>query len=41
MKNLRLAFTMNDVAHWSSFKIDRGIDYPYAKSFTLSLQTSF
>ena len=41
MKNLRLAFTMNDVAHWSTFKIERGIDYPYAKSFTLSLQTSF
>jgi hypothetical protein len=41
MKNLRLAFTMNDVAHWSTFKIERGIDYPYAKSFTLSVQTSF
>lgn len=41
MNNLRLAFTMNDVAHWSTFKIERGIDYPYAKSFTLSLQTSF
>jgi len=41
MNNMRLAFTMNDVAHWSTFKIERGIDYPYAKSFTLSLQTSF
>jgi TonB-linked SusC/RagA family outer membrane protein len=41
MKNLRLAFTMNDVAYWSTFKIERGIDYPYAKSFTLSVQTSF
>ncbi|HWB91858.1 MAG TPA: SusC/RagA family TonB-linked outer membrane protein, partial [Puia sp.] len=41
MKNLRLAFTMNDVAHWSTFRIERGIDYPYAKSFTLSVQTSF
>lgn len=41
MTSMRLAFTMNDVAHWSTFKIERGIDYPYAKSFTLSLQTSF
>jgi hypothetical protein len=41
MNSMRLAFTMNDVAHWSTFKIERGIDYPYAKSFTLSLQTSF
>ena len=41
MQNLRVAFTMNDVAHWSSMKIERGIDYPYAKSFTLSLQTNF
>lgn len=41
MQNLRVAFTMNDIAHWSSMKIERGIDYPYAKSFTLSIQTSF
>jgi hypothetical protein len=41
MSSLRLAFTMNDVAHWSTFKIERGIDYPYAKSFTFSVQTSF
>ncbi|HWK05786.1 MAG TPA: SusC/RagA family TonB-linked outer membrane protein [Puia sp.] len=41
MQNLRVAFTMNDIAHWSSLKIERGIDYPYAKSFTLSIQTSF
>jgi TonB-linked SusC/RagA family outer membrane protein len=41
MQNLRVAFTMNDIAHWSSLKIERGIDYPYARSFTLSIQTSF
>ncbi|HEY6901546.1 MAG TPA: SusC/RagA family TonB-linked outer membrane protein [Puia sp.] len=41
MKSLRLAFTTNDVYHWSSLKIERGIDYPFARSFTLSLQTSF
>jgi len=41
MKNLRLAFTMNDVFHWSSMKIERGTDYPFARSFTFSVQTSF
>jgi len=41
MKHLRIAFTSNDVYHWSSLKIERGIDYPFARSFTLSLQTSF
>lgn len=41
MNSLRLALTMNDVCYWSTFKIERGIDYPYARSFTFSLQTSF
>ncbi|MBS1662865.1 MAG: SusC/RagA family TonB-linked outer membrane protein [Bacteroidetes bacterium] len=41
MKSCRLAFTTNNVFHWSSLKIERGIDYPFARSFTLSLQTSF
>ncbi len=40
LKNLRLAFTMNDLFFWSSEKIERGIDYPYARSFTFSVQTS-
>jgi len=41
MKNLRLAFTMNDVWRWSSMRIERGIEYPFARSFTFSIQTSF
>jgi len=41
MRTCRLAFTMNDVFHWSTMKIERGIDYPYARSFTFSVQTSF
>jgi len=40
MKNLRLAFTMNDVFFWSTEKIERGIYYPYARSFTFSISTS-
>lgn len=41
MRNLRFALTFNDVWRWSSIKQERGIDYPFARSFTLSLQTSF
>lgn len=41
MKNLRLALTANDVWRWSSVKTERGIDYPFARSVTFSLQTYF
>lgn len=41
MKNLRCALNMNDIAYWSSVKIERGIDYPFARSFTFSLSTRF
>ena len=40
MRNLRVAFTMNDIWHWSTMKQERGIDYPFARSFTFSIQTS-
>ncbi|MBO9202967.1 MULTISPECIES: SusC/RagA family TonB-linked outer membrane protein [Niastella] len=40
MRNLRVAFTMNDLWHWSTMKQERGIDYPFARSFTFSIQTS-
>jgi hypothetical protein len=40
MRNLRVAFTMNDIWRWGSMKTERGIDYPFARSFTFSIQTS-
>jgi TonB-linked SusC/RagA family outer membrane protein len=40
MRNLRVSFTMNDIFHWSTMKAERGIDYPFARSFTFSIQTS-
>jgi TonB-linked SusC/RagA family outer membrane protein len=40
MRNLRVAFTMNDIWRSSSMKVERGIDYPFARSFTFSIQTS-
>jgi outer membrane receptor protein involved in Fe transport len=41
MRNLKLAFTMNNAFRWGSMKIERGIDYPFARMFTFSLTTSF
>jgi hypothetical protein len=41
MKNLRVALTLNDGWRWSSMQVERGIDYPFARSFTFSIQTMF
>lgn len=41
MQYLRLAFTANDIWRWSTIKVERGIDYPYARSLTLTLQAGF
>ncbi len=41
VKRLRLAFDMADVARLSSVKIERGTDYPFARSFSFSLQANF
>lgn len=41
MKNLRISMNLNDLAYWSSIRVERGIDYPFARSFTFSLNTRF
>jgi len=41
MQTLRVAFTANDIFRTSSIAIERGINYPFARSFTFSVQTSF
>jgi TonB-linked SusC/RagA family outer membrane protein len=38
---LRLSFDMSDVARLSSVRIERGTSYPFARSFSLSLQAMF
>jgi hypothetical protein len=38
---LRLSFDMNDVARVSSVKIERGTSYPFAHTFSFSLQAMF
>lgn len=41
MRSLRLSLNMNDIGYWSTVAAERGIDYPFARSFTFSLQTRF
>jgi hypothetical protein len=41
MKSLRFSLNMNDIGYWSTIQAERGIDYPFARSFTFSLQTRF
>ena len=41
IRRLRLSFDMNDVCRISSVKIERGTAYPFARSFSFSLQASF
>ncbi len=40
-QNLRAAITANDIFRTSSIETERGINYPFARSFTFSLQASF
>ncbi|WP_224996337.1 SusC/RagA family TonB-linked outer membrane protein [Cesiribacter sp. SM1] len=41
MQSLRLMVTMNDIWRWSAVEQERGIDYPFARSVTFSLQSRF
>jgi hypothetical protein len=38
---LALNFTTNDLARISPIKMERGLDYPFARSYTLSLSIMF
>jgi len=41
LSRLRLGVTANDLFRWSSVQVERGINYPFARTVTLSLQASF
>lgn len=41
IKRLKAMFYMNDVFHASSVKQERGIDYPFARNFSIGLQVRF
>ncbi len=41
LERLRLTFYMNDVFHLCTVKAERGLNYPYARSFSFSLTATF
>ncbi len=41
LQQLLLGLYMDDIARFSSIDIERGTEYPYAKSFSLSLKATF
>ena len=41
LSGLRLSFTMNDLFYWSTIRRERGLDYPYSRSFNLTTNIIF
>lgn len=41
IQSSRLSFLLNDVKRWSSIAVERGLDYPFARNFTLNLNVTF
>lgn len=41
LKRLKALFYMNDVFRVSTVKQERGIDYPFARNFSIGLQARF
>ena len=41
LERLRLTFYLNDVFHLSTIKTERGLNYPYARTYSFSLTTTF
>lgn len=41
ISNMRVAFNSGNLFYWSTSKRERGLDYPFARQFTLSLNLNF
>lgn len=41
MERLKISFYMNDVFHISTVRAERGLSYPYARSFSVSIAATF
>lgn len=41
ISGLRLSLTMNDLFYWSTIRQERGLDYPYSRSFSLTTNIIF
>ena len=41
VRNLMVGLNLNDILYLSTIKRERGIEYPFARSFTFTLSTNF
>jgi hypothetical protein len=41
LRQLKLSLSMQDIAQWSTVKREMGTSYPFARTFSLVLNTSF
>ncbi len=41
LKTTRFSFIANNITRWSSIEMERGLDYPFARTFTFNLVTNF
>lgn len=41
LERLRLNFSMNDIFRWSTVRMERGVQYPYAREFNFGLMFQF
>ncbi|WP_333862078.1 SusC/RagA family TonB-linked outer membrane protein [Chitinophaga sp.] len=41
MKNTRISLQANNLFRFSSIEIERGLDYPFARNFTININTTF
>lgn len=41
LTNTRFGFIAGDIYRWSTIQVERGLDYPFARNFTFSINTSF
>ena len=41
LERLKLSFYMSDIFRISTVKTERGLDYPYARTFSFSLSATF
>ena len=41
ISQLKVSFYMNDIFRASTVKVERGLDYPFARTYSFSLQATF
>ena len=41
LNNTRIGFTANDIKRWEEVQTERGLNYPFARNFTVNISTTF